>query len=128
MELKNTKEIEIRGEKYLLSPRTAFDKLELIEAIQRHNPDDYTQSDQMIEVTQVLVDSLTETGRRLPRYNFRERLRYWKLKRSGIMFLLKNMTTESINTACNQILELEGDKKKEVENPGRSSVEQSQEG
>jgi hypothetical protein len=101
----------IRGRKYGLSPRLAIDVLELAAAVEKRGTGDELTN--VLSMTRVVTDSLKATGRKLGRVRG---LRYWRfLRGGGIQYLLKNLSSAEVIGAYVNVLEIEGMKKKELE-------------
>jgi hypothetical protein len=97
--------MKINGKDYELSPRKAKDVLDLTEACKDQEESNLSG---FVVMTQVICDSLKATRQGLP---FLKRL---FTKKITVKHLLAQLSTLDISNAFNEIVELEGGKKKVV--------------
>lgn len=109
-------DIQIKGRVYKLSPRYAFDVLELAEVTK--DMDSSSLSSGFATAAKILSDSLKATYKSLPWY---KRFRYRRFSGGGnLQFLLESLSERGLREAVEAILELEGVKKKQQREPVRS--------
>lgn len=113
--------IVIEGTSYELTARRAYDVLTLASVAKGKLDNDVVSN--ISVMAQVVSDSLKSTGLRLVWY---KRMKYRKFIRGkGISLLVKTFTPLELAELFQQIYELEGGKKKVVENPDVPSDEKS---
>ena len=111
----------INKKSYILSPRRAADVLDLAAACEKQDAvNDQTNT---IIIAQLISDSLKATGLKI---NIFKRLKYRRFIKGDAKFILASLNLKELFDAWNEVLELEGGKKKVVPAKESQSVEMSQ--
>lgn len=93
----------IKGKKYILSPRKTKDVLDLVEASKNQEENNLSS---FIIMAQVICDSSKATYKNL---SFLKKI---FTKRISLKYLLVNLSAQEIQDYFNEVIELEGGKKK----------------
>lgn len=106
--------IRIKNTQYELSPRIAKDVLDLSSIITSTiENSNNTVASELIIKSKIVCDSLIASKRYYKPWQFK----YWRLNKfrgnKGVLYLLNKCSVETISTAFENVLELEGLKKKE---------------
>jgi hypothetical protein len=103
--------MKIRKTEYVLSPRRAADMLDLAAAVEGYD-DEKSGGQQMLIAAQMVSDSLRATGLNLGA------LRGWRyrrfVKRTGVTFLMAELSEAELWRAYNDVMDAEGAEKKRL--------------
>jgi hypothetical protein len=115
--------IIIKGESFELSPRKAKDVLNLVEAVKNMEENEITSISAMC---QMINDSLKASAAKISWYQIIKKYKYNKFVKGAVEYILANLSVIEVYAYYNEILELEGGKKKVVEQEKQSDEKLSE--